>query len=219
MFGLKKLLRQLLRQLESLENNQANLGKASSHTLEELSAGLKDLRDSANRHDMAIEDLLDDWEDLQEKQQKESRALAAALSASFERENHSLLEREESLLKLLMAYHDQLYALQRAADEAGADAWIRQFTLADNRLSEDCYPAGVQIVCSTGVPVNYAIHEVVDTVAAAVPAQDYLVADVCSCGYLYMGKVIRKAEVSVYRLPEDLPAAPYSDIENREALS
>ena len=118
MFKIRKLLRQILSKIEALESAVTSMESSGTSSLDGLSASLKDLRTAANRHDMAIEDLLDSWEDLQKEQQAETRSLSASLSSLYHQDRTEFQSREKALLDLVMSYHDQLFMLQRAAEEA-----------------------------------------------------------------------------------------------------
>ena len=202
MFGIRKLLRQILERLGALEDAASASAEDNARSAEQVARRLAELSGAANRHDMAIEDLLDSWEELQEKQTQEAQSLASALQEAAAREQKEARARETALLTALLSAHDQLFALQRAAAEAGAETWLRQLRLAEQKLEETRLPAGFQIVEQTGVPVNYAVHEVVRAVPTRDAARDRLIADVDARGYVYLGRVLRKARVSVWRLTE-----------------
>lgn len=200
MFGIRKLLRQILQRLQALEDISATHARENAQSADQLALRLSELSSAANRHDMAIEDMLDSWEDLQEKQEEETRELASALSASVEAERKDAHEREKALLALIICAHDQMFALRKAAQAAGTENWARQLALAEQKLNETRLPAGFQVMDQTGIPVNFAVHEVIDVVGTQESAQDHLVAEVYMCGYLYRGRVLKKAQVSVYRV-------------------
>lgn len=202
MFGIRKLLRQILERLQALESAASSSAENNAQSAEQVAQRLTELSGAANRHDMAIEDLLDSWEELQEKQTREAQTLASALQEASAREQKEARARETALLKALLSAHDQLFALQKAAAEAGAETWLRQFTLAEQKLEETRLPAGFQVIEQIGVPVNYAVHEVLRTVPTRDAARDRLIADVDARGYVYLGRVVRKAQVSVWRLAE-----------------
>ena len=199
MFGFRKLLRQIIEHLERMEASQETSYQAGAHLTDELRNDLKELRSAANQHDMAIEDLLDSWEEMQHEQRKEKEAMSAALTETMELERRQTAQREHSLLQLCMVAMDQLFTLHRAADEAGAEEWSQQLKLAEDKLSAVSLPAGVQVIGDVGTPVDYGIHEVVDVQDAEIPEQENTVAEVISRGYCYLGTILRKARVSAYR--------------------
>ena len=199
MFGIKKELDALRKQTARLEAALWSSDRDGKQAIENLAKQVKALSAGTNRHDMAVEDLLDSWEELQNEQREERQALSGAFSTELEKQLAQSEKREAALLGLLMAYHDQLHGLRRAAERAGAEGWGRQLALAEEKLSGDCASLGLQTVQDGGVPVNYAIHEVVDTAAADGPERVGCVAEVYSCGYLYLGRTLRKAKVSAWK--------------------
>jgi hypothetical protein len=200
MFGIKKLLRQILERLQMLEESTASHDGKSAQSAEQLALRVSELSSAANRHDMAIEDLLDSWEELQEKQKEETRALSAALTETAARQDKEARGREKALLELAMKAHDLFFGFQRAAAEAGSETWNRQLALAELKLAEARLPASFQVIDKAGVPICFAVHEVVSVIPTQDAAQDRLIAEVYACGYVYMGRVLRKAQVSAWRL-------------------
>ncbi len=199
MFGFRKLLREIAQRLGKIEDSLETMYQTGSHGADELTSGLKELRNATNQHDMAIEDLLDSWEELQEEQRKEKESMTAALIETMAREQRQTAQREQSLLQLCMTAMDQLFALHRAADEAGAEEWSQQLKLTEDKLGAVSLPAGFQVIGDVGAPVDYGIHEVIDVQVAEIPGQENTVAEVISRGYCHMGTILRKARVSVYR--------------------
>ena len=202
MFGIRKLLRQILQRLLALEEAAASAEGNIARNSEQLALRVSELSSAANRHDMVIEDMIESWEELREKQKEELQMLTSALSASAGREQKDAAEREKALLELLMCTHDMLFALQKAAEETGSEVWLRQLTLSERRLAEARLPSGFQVTGTAGVPVNYAVHEVVDVIPTQDPELDQVVAEVYACGYLYLGRILKKAQVSAYRLTD-----------------
>ena len=200
MFGIKKELQVIQRRLEQLESAVHITGESGKRGTEELSSQVKKLAGAANRHDMAVEDLLDSWEELQEGQREEARSLSSALAREKDRQLAEAAKREGALLELAMDSSDQLYALRRAAEAAQAQDWLRQFSLAEEKLAARRMAAGLQVVSGSGIPVDYSVHTVVDTVETEQPERNGRVAEVYSCGYVCCGRILRKARVSAYRL-------------------
>ena len=218
MFIIRKLFQQILSKIEALESAVTSMESSGTSSLDGLSASLKDLRTAANRHDMAIEDLLDSWEDLQKEQQAETRSLSASLSSLYHQDRTEFQSREKALLDLVMSYHDQLFMLQRAAEEAHMEDWNHQFALADTKLTNIRLPAEFQPICNVNLPVDYSLYEVVDLVPTADSFLDHLIAEVYSCGYLYRGKILKKAKVSVYSFQNDSTVKTQPD-KSEEELS
>lgn len=103
MFGIKKLLRQILERLQVLEESAASHDGKSAQSAEQLALRVSELSSAANRHDMAIEDLLDSWEELQEKQKEETRALSEEYTGGF---FYKRYPEEKTLPRGVLAYSD-----------------------------------------------------------------------------------------------------------------
>ena len=204
MFGLQNILKQL-QQLQQQLNRLTVFLQTAEETKREsaqtLSDGLSALCTAANRHDMAIEDLLDSWEELQAEQREEVRDLRGAQTEALQQEVRERTEREDALLRLVVSYHDQLFALSRAASAVQDARWERQLSLVSEKLSAGRMAEGLQTVDAPLVPVDYALHTVREVVETQDPALDGRVAELYSCGYLYRGRMLRKAQVSAYRYP------------------
>lgn len=201
MFGLGKKERQMQERLERLEAALLSMERENRESAEALSARVSDLRGAANRHDMAIADMLDTWEEWRE-------ALRSELSGRYREEARESARRENALLETLVDFHDQFYALKRAAEQAGDHSWKRQLELAGEKMSGKYALADLQIIQAKDAPVNYDLHEVVSVEAAENRNQSMRVADVYTCGYAYRGKVIRKAKVAAFQWTEGEKVAP-----------
>ena len=193
---------------DSLNEQLSALKTQAAHTDENIAAQaaewnekLSGMKSVLSRHDTVIEDMLESWEEWQEK-------LQAQEARQAEREKNdaaAFLRREKVLVKLLTDYHDQFFALRRAAEEAGNAAWCRQFSASMDKLAEGLVLAGIQVIDQTGAVFSYALHEAIDVIDTADQALDMRVARVYSCGYIDQGTVIRKAKTSVYHLKEARP--------------
>ena len=110
MFGLGKIQERL----ERMEGSLLSMERENRESAEALSARLSDLRGAANKHDMAIADMLDTWEEWRE----ETRESRSDLSARYQEEARETARKEKALLEALIDLHDQFYALKRAAEQA-----------------------------------------------------------------------------------------------------
>ena len=191
MFGLGKIQERL----EHLETSLLSMERENRESAEVLSARMSDLRGAANKHDMAIADMLDTWEEWRE----DTRALRSDLSKRYQEEARESAWRENALLEALIDLHDQFYALKRAAEQADDPIWKRQLELAAEKMAGRYALADLQVIQAKDAPVNYDLHEVVSVEAAEDRSQSMRVADVYICGYAYRGKVIRKAKVAAFQ--------------------
>ena len=196
MFGISKMITQLHQHLARLERRILFSDQERRETAGAVSRQISDLCAAVKKHDMSMTDMLETWEELQQEQREETEKLRAALSGQTQKEAAAYEQRETALLELVISCHDQLYALRRTADSV----WGRQLDLVEEKLSDGRLLAGLQVIDQKGVPVNYELHEVLNTVETADAGQAMRVADVYTRGYAYHGRVIRKAGVSAYQL-------------------
>ena len=212
MFGFWKKDNQIQQRLNGIEKRILSAENGRKADTENISARLSELSSAANRHDMAITDMLDTWEEWQESWREENAKLRAALSERADAMES--IRRENTLLEITMACYDQLYALHRAAAEDRA--WERQFKLAEEKLSGKLLLADLQIVEDKDAPVDYDLHEVIGVVETADPKQAMRVADVYACGYAYRGKMVRKAKVTAFQQTSRTAAEYEQTEENNE---
>lgn len=198
MFIAKKKWDEMREQLSLLNTRVTETGKKIAARTDGWNQKLDDMRSAASKHEMAIEDMLESWEEWQEK----LRDQEARQAEREKTDAAAFLRREKALVKLLMDYHDQFFALRRAAEEAGNAAWSRQFSASMDSLSEGLALAGVQMIDQPGAAFSYALHEAIEAVETPDQALDMRVARVYSCGYVYQGNVLRKAKTAVYRYKE-----------------
>lgn len=218
MFGTGKRLENLQNQIESLreqlaafQDRAAGGARESAEAARTASEKLSALAAAANRHDMAIADMLDTWEEWREGQKQESDALRRALADAARQEARESAAREHALLELALACQDQFFALRRLAARTGDRAWGRQLDLMEEKLSASRLCAGLEMVGRKGEPVNYALHEVLGVAEAAKAEQAMRVADIVSPGYAYRGQVVRKAGITAFQAPRGGPDGAAAD--------
>ena len=168
----------------------------------DLSERLSKLSSAISKHDMVIEDMLESLEDSQSEQQKVIAKLQGCIKDIEKQELNDLKRSETSLLTLAEGYNDQLSTLRKAA--ASDPTWSRQFELVDQKLRNPRFTAGITVIEDTEIPVDYAIHEVIDTIETGDPDLDKTVAEVYNCGYIHNGTVHRKAQICAYIYKEEL---------------
>lgn len=159
---------------------------AGSRQLEEMNQKVGQLQLSVQKHDMSIEDLLEEWD--------ERRSDEAQVRARFQEGERS----ENLLLKVFEAYQEQFWNLRRFADTADSEL-ARQLALMEKNLQHDRQLCGISMIGECGVEINYDLHEVIEVLDTTDTRLDGVIAAVYSCGYLYKGKVKKKARVGVYR--------------------
>lgn len=162
--------------------------------LAEVSGNLDKLQRLVQEQGMSIEDLLEEW--------NERTVLEDELRTQL-REGE---EEEQHLLQLFEAYQDQFHNLQRFA--SGRDeAWTAQIAMMERSLEHYRQACGISLVGECGAEVDYDLHEVIEAIETAQPDQDRKIADVYRGGYLYKGKIKRKAQVAAYKFRDSDEAA------------
>ncbi|MBQ8159270.1 MAG: hypothetical protein IJ083_00850 [Clostridia bacterium] len=204
---------QMRSQLQSVadgQKTQSGLSEQTEH-MEEIRRGMEKigsvgetvdkLKSGVSRHDMVLEDLLEGMEDLQKQEQKNIDALRSLLESDHRSEVKAMEKSRERLLDLVMVMQDQMQSFARLT--ADDPVWGQQASLMESKIRPLQMAAGLTVVMDRDVAVDYNVHEVQEVVKTVDPQQDATVADVFSCGYVYMGQTLRKARVSAYRYVPD----------------
>ncbi len=158
----------------------------NSEKLEEIGRCIEQLRTAVLKHDMAIEDLLEKLEENESEREESGKQILECRQS------------EKLLLELFESYQEQFWNLKRLAGEKD-ETWSAQMTLVGTKLEHCRQLCGISIIEESGTEVNYDLHEVIEAVDTVQQEQDRLVAEVISWGYLYKGKVMKKAKVAAYR--------------------
>ena len=175
----KQKVEERLSQLLEKKDEERSLMEALSKEVRQNSADIR-------RHDMSLEDCLE----MLEKRQEEER-LGRERVKEFE-------EERTGLLKLIEVYQEQLWNMRRYAAKHDP-AWIPQLELSSEAVKGKEDLCGVVRIEETGGRVDYELHEVIEVRETAQEEQTQTVAKVCHPGYIYRGKVRRKAKVIAYR--------------------
>ena len=125
LFGKKKKeegeTRELLKQLGEKIDNSSKVYDASQYKVEQMQQQMNNFEKTLKRHDMSLEDLLDEWS---ERKSDESE---------IRDQMRSLRETEEKFLKLFEVYQEELWAMSRLASAMGND-WQRQMQLMSQNV-------------------------------------------------------------------------------------
>lgn len=148
---------------------------------------LKQLQSCVREQGMSIEDLLEEWNERKTAEDMLSEQLRVC-----EKEQRLLLE-------LFEAYQEQFRNLRRFA-EGKDEAWAAQIDMIDDGLGRYRQACGIGLIGECGTEVDYDMHEVIEVIETGQPELDRKIADIYSGGYMYCGKVRRKAKVAVYAL-------------------
>lgn len=177
----EEILKKLDERFQRLERGIA----VQREQLEGIGQNISKLQAAVHKHDMAIEDLLEEWE---EKQSDESEV----------KEQFQIFKKERGyFLDLFASYQEQFWNLKRFA-EGKDETWAAQIALMEKNLERYRQLCGITVIGDYGARVDYDMHEVIETVETKDPALDKTVADIYSCGYIYKGNVKKKARVAAY---------------------
>ncbi|MBQ9064376.1 MAG: nucleotide exchange factor GrpE [Blautia sp.] len=150
--------------------------------IESIERELSDFRAGIERHDMAIEDMLEEWDELKSRDEEKKR----------------IMDGSKSLLDTLIAYHDQFFFL-RSSIGADHPDWMSQISMMEYLLEKKRITAGLYVIQETNVPADFELHEVSSIKSTDDEKQHGIIAEILNPGYVYNGKTIRKALVTVYR--------------------
>ncbi len=195
--ALAPILRAGERCAEQLDALQRQAKDAAQTVVERLQA----VDQAIGRHDMAIEDMLESLEEWRSDAQAQSDRLQAACEAMNRRDEERAQRNESVLLSLVMRCHDALFALRRAA-QASAD-WSRQLDLVEDSLLAERRLAGLEVLDRPGEPFSPDLYEAVSVIDLASPEDDLRIAEIYTCGYVYKGRVLRRAQAAVYQRKTD----------------
>lgn len=174
----QKVEEQLLQLLDKKEEERS--------LLENLSQEIRQNSADIRRHDMSLEDCLEMLEEQQEEEKQDRKQVK-----EFE-------EERAGLLKLIEVYQEQMWNMRRYAAEHDP-AWMPQLELSSEAVKRKEDLCGVVRIEETGGRVDYELHEVIEVRETAQEEQAHTVAQVCQPGYIYRGKVRRKAKVIACR--------------------
>ena len=169
------------------ENNELtkNLLEKQENANEELKEKISKFGKRLERQGVALEELIDGLE----KKQASENALAEALSEKN--------AETRKLLSFIISCDEQFFSLGKilSKDSRWASEWERlAFEREKLRLS-----IGLSMTDKAGVPVNYALHEVISTETTSDKKLAMTVMDVYEPGFLYKGEVLRKAKICAYK--------------------
>lgn len=206
MFGKKKheTEQEIKTILEETKRGQEELQKAQKEQSEILN-GLKMMFDDKfkqidilfednskqlKRHSESIEDMLDEG-----KAQE-------ALSIQYERQIKEDTEREKALLSLVSHYQEILSVIEEKIGDINSqvgDGWAEQMALFRKTLSTEFKQCAIEETGFSGETADYKYHEILNVIDTEEDKLHNTIAHTYSPGLIYHGKVVKKAQISVYR--------------------
>ena len=159
--------------------------KEGLHTVE---TAVGKLQSDVKHHDMAIEDMIESWEEFQQENRQQNQQM---------KELFSRIGAEDRLMELCVAYEQQMHMIRRMA--AGDPSWEKQLALVDTQLQPIRDKAGFLVISKKGDPVDYALHEVISVQETEEEEKNGRIESVYEPGFCRNGQVYRKAKVGAYR--------------------
>lgn len=149
------------------------------------------------RQSGSLEDILDELQ--RQGAEKESTG----------RQLQELREREAALTELccLLSSQRQMILQQLLSDNSLGEeitaGWRRQAELMEQEAEKAGRKCAFHRIGTCGEKADYDSHEILSVCAAQKEEQNGTVAQVFSEGYCYQGRIIKKAQVAVYKLEEN----------------
>lgn len=178
----EEAFKQIQEKLKSLEAGIA----AGNKQFDGMNENISRLQTMVQKHDMAMEDLLEEWE--------ERRSDEEEVRERFRVQKQN----EDHLLALFEGYQEQFWNLKRFADSKD-EVWSEQIALMEQNLDRCRRLCEINVIGVCGEIVDYDLHEVIQIMETDDSDKNGQIAEVYSCGYLYKGKVKKKARVAAYR--------------------
>ena len=212
MFDTGKRLTRIEVQLQKLteQSSREQGDRKHQETAERMLAGLETLRAemseteaAVNRHDRVIEDMLDAWEELREDQREQITQLEKEAREARKLRTAEAQRQADTLIRTVIGLYDQLFALRETAAQTGNEIWRAQIDRMLEQQTEALALSGIQVTGRAGDRFSYELHEAIQTLETDQDDRDYRLAEIIQCGYLYQGKVIRKARAAVWRMREE----------------
>ena len=172
-----------IEEIRSVRSTQEQMLEQSEEQSQNSRRDYQEILSGISRHDMAIENMLDEWEEMKEQDQE---------AAKTRMENQKLID-------TLSAYHDQFFIFRKTLGD-DHPAWKSQLDMMETILGQKRTLTGLEVIEQDNIPVNYALHEITGTVETHDENRHGLIAEVLSPGYCYHGEVRKKALVTVYRM-------------------
>lgn len=106
-------------------------------------------------------------------------------------------DREKQLCQLICIYSEQMHALEESLSDK--EGWKEQFSMMRQKRNQFCGLAQIQETGNAGEVFEYHIHDIIETEHTDQEKMEGIVSKVYFPGLLYQGKIIKKAQVCVYK--------------------
>lgn len=170
------------------------------------------LSEQSERQDIQIKKL-DNMESMarkiQTKQSKQEDVLEEIFDTieehteSFDKQEN-IRSKEGSMLTLLIAYDESLgQVLKYTGQYEETKDLYQQVTVSMNRMKQAMQAVGIVKIDKCQVPIDYSIHELIDTMDTNELGQKDMVSQIVIPGWSYEQRIVKKANVIAYKYRED----------------
>ena len=208
MFGIKKIaegisdLKALLSEsTQKTQDSLTSLGQeirdiSRSHEQDSLAVGtdrlesaVEKLRSDVKHHNVAVEDMLESWEEFQGKQEELQKAISGMAA-------------QDRIVQLCIAYEQQMHNIRRMAAED--PDWKKQLELIEGQLQPAREKAGFVVTGKKGEAADFSLHEVIMVQDTDKEDLNGRIESVYEPGICWQGQVYKKAKVCAWRFQAPL---------------
>ena len=208
MFGIKKIaegisdLKALLSEsTQKTQDSLTSLGQeirdiSRSHEQDSLAvrtdrleSAVEKLRSDVKHHNMAVEDMLESWEEFQGKQEELQKAISGMAA-------------QDRIVQLCIAYEQQMHNIRRMAAED--PDWKKQLELIEGQLQPAREKAGFVVTGKKGEAADFSLHEVIMVQDTDKEDLNGRIESVYEPGICWQGQVYKKAKVCAWRFQAPL---------------
>lgn len=173
--------------IEEIRKEVQGIEKGVQEAGKEIRKEVQSIGKEVSKHNMTLEDTLDGLEQ-QSEEEKENRE-----------QLFQLKKEQEQLLLLIGAYEEQIWNMKNFVGEY-EETLGSQLELMQRALKGYQLPCGISMITEPEEKVDYQLHEVIEVIDTEEDERDQMVARIYSPGYLYKGRVVKKAKVAVYKV-------------------
>lgn len=188
------------KQTDSLSGQQTDSAEKLEQVLNHVSMQMDSLEQRYGESEKMIRRQSDSFEDLLDELQSRQEAQNGQY-----RQQKETAEKEQAFLALISCIREQLYLLEQnltedaSLSEEKKAAWRQQFLIMNREASGFMAPCGITEVGNPGDPIDYDIHNILNTIETPDESKANTVAKVYGRGLFCGGRLVKKADVAAYR--------------------
>ena len=176
------ILKEYLQQISATQEQKNSYIEKS---LEEMKNSQLEMQKFLRKRMETLDDFLDELQEAKETEEEKEKTENAAA------------DREKQLCQLIGVYSEQLYTLEEILSEK--EGWKEQFSMMKQKRNPLCGLAQIQETGNVGESFDYRLHEIIETKETDQESREGMIAKVYVPGLMYQGKIIKKAQVCVYK--------------------